>query len=147
METLFLLIKKTRAKKFKIRMFYHLQNLFWGAFVRGGFGLGGFCPGGFVGGLCPGGFVQGFLSCHHSIHWFRRFFTFHWICLPFVLLILVGVELPLCVIVTLSQNAVSCFLESSWLWDCLIYFNSVHIICESTLAVILNLVGFRHRAP
>ena len=43
---------------------------------------------------------------------FVDIFTFHWICLPFILLILVGVELPLCVIVTLSQNAVSCFLES-----------------------------------
>ena len=40
-------------------------------------------------------------------------FTFHWICLPFILLISVDVELPLCVIVTLSQNAVSCFLKSS----------------------------------
>ena len=29
------------------------------------------------------------------------------------LLILVGVELPLCVVVTLSQNVVLCFLESS----------------------------------
>ena len=38
---------KARAKKFKVRMFYHLQNLFWGVFVRG------FC----VGGICPGGFV------------------------------------------------------------------------------------------
>ena len=28
-------------------------------------------------------------------------------------LILVGVELPLCIVVTLSQNAVTCFLESS----------------------------------
>ena len=37
---------------------------------------------------------------------FVDFFTFHWICLPFILLILVSVELPLCVIVTLSQNAV-----------------------------------------
>ena len=44
---------------------------------------------------------------------FVDFFTFHWICLPFILLILVGVELPLCAIVTLSLNAVSCFLESS----------------------------------
>ena len=33
--SLFLLMKKTRAKKFKVRMFYHLQNLFWGAFVWG----------------------------------------------------------------------------------------------------------------
>ena len=35
LETLFLLMKKTRAKKFKVRMFYHLQNLFWGVFVWG----------------------------------------------------------------------------------------------------------------
>ena len=33
---------------------------------------------------------------------FVDFFAFHWICLPFILVILVGVELPLCVIVTLS---------------------------------------------
>ena len=33
LETLFLLRKKTRAKKFKVRIFYHLQNLFWGVFV------------------------------------------------------------------------------------------------------------------
>ena len=52
LETLFLLMKKTRAKKFKVRMFYHLQTLFLGVFVRG-FCLGGFCLGGF----CPGGFV------------------------------------------------------------------------------------------
>ena len=31
----------------------------------------------------------------------------------FILLILVGVELPLCIVVTLSQNAITCFLESS----------------------------------
>ena len=36
-------MKKTRAKKFKVTMFYHLQNLFWGVFV-GGFMSGGFCP-------------------------------------------------------------------------------------------------------
>ena len=30
-----------------------------------------------------------------------------------ILLILVGVELPLCVVITLSQNVVLCFLESS----------------------------------
>ena len=29
------------------------------------------------------------------------------------LLILVGIELPLCIVVTLSQNAITCFLESS----------------------------------
>ena len=56
LETLFLLMKKTRAKKFKVRMFYHLQNLFWG-FLSGGFWLGGFLSGVFMsGGLCPGGF-------------------------------------------------------------------------------------------
>ena len=44
---------------------------------------------------------------------FVDFFMFHWICLPSILLILVGVELPLCVAVTLSQNVVLCFLESS----------------------------------
>ena len=54
METLFLLMKKTRATKFKVRMFYHLQNLFWGVFVRGVFGLGAFVRGGFVGGYMSG---------------------------------------------------------------------------------------------
>ena len=38
---------------------------------------------------------------------------YYYICLPSILLILVGVELPLCVVVTLSQNVVLCFLESS----------------------------------
>ena len=42
-------MKKTRAKKFKVRMFYHLQNLFWGVFV------GGICPGG-----CPGVFLSSY---------------------------------------------------------------------------------------
>ena len=37
-----------------------------------------------------------------------KFSTFHWICL-FILLICV--ELPLCTVVTLSQNAITCFLE------------------------------------
>ena len=49
LETLFLLMKKTRAKKFKVRMFYHLQNLFWEVFVPGVFGLGGFVRGGLSG--------------------------------------------------------------------------------------------------
>ena len=45
---------------------------------------------------------------------FVDFFIFHWICLSSVLLMLVGVELPLCVIVTIpGQNVVLCFLESS----------------------------------
>ena len=46
-------MKKTRGKKFKVRMFYHLQNLFWGV-LSGGFLSGGLCPGGFCpGGICP----------------------------------------------------------------------------------------------
>ena len=45
-------MKKTRAKKFKVRMFYHLQNLFWG-FLSGGFWLGVFCRGAYVRGVCP----------------------------------------------------------------------------------------------
>ena len=53
LETLFLLMKKTRAKKFKVRMFYHLRNLFgW----SGGFWLGGFCLGIF----CQGVYFRGF---------------------------------------------------------------------------------------
>ena len=41
---------------------------------------------------------------------------FHWICLLFILLILVGVKLPMCmvvIVVTLYYNAVICFLEPS----------------------------------
>ena len=34
-------MKKTRAKKFKVRKFYHLQNLFWGVFVQGVYARGG----------------------------------------------------------------------------------------------------------
>ena len=57
METLFLLMEKTRAKKFKVRIFYQLQNLFWGflsweVFVRG------VLSGGFVGGFMSGGFLS-----------------------------------------------------------------------------------------
>ena len=44
---------------------------------------------------------------------FVDFFIFHWNCLPSILLILVGVELPLCVVVTLTYNVVLCFPESS----------------------------------
>ena len=42
-----------------------------------------------------------------------KFSIFHCICLLFILLILVGRELSLCIVVTLSQNAITCFLESS----------------------------------
>ena len=51
MKTLFLLMKKTRAMKFKVRIFYHLQNLFWGVF-----GLGGFVRGDLSGGVMSGVF-------------------------------------------------------------------------------------------
>ena len=35
------------------------------------------------------------------IDFVELFSIFHWICLPSILLILVGVELPLCVVATL----------------------------------------------
>ena len=44
---------------------------------------------------------------------FVDFLHFNGSVYQFILLILVGVELPLCVVVTLSKNAVSRFLESS----------------------------------
>ena len=54
-------------------------------------------------------------SSHTSTQYidFVDFFKFYWICLPFILLILVVVELSLYVVVNLSWNIVSCFLESS----------------------------------
>ena len=42
-----------------------------------------------------------------------------------------GVELPLCVVVTLSQNTVLCFLESSWVWDHLFYFTVISVAQKS----------------
>ena len=45
-----------------------------------------------------------------------KFLMFDWICSLFILLILVGAELPLCIVVivvTLSCNAITCCLESS----------------------------------
>ena len=38
---------------------------------------------------------------------FVDFFTFQWICLPIILLILVGVELSLCVVVTVLECCVT----------------------------------------
>ena len=38
---------------------------------------------------------------------FCRFFTFQWICLPIILLILVSVELPLRVVVTILECCVT----------------------------------------
>ena len=47
------------------------------------------------------------VSHKHSTHGFRISL------LLFIFLILVGDELPLCIVVTLSWNAITCFLESS----------------------------------
>ena len=44
---------------------------------------------------------------------FIEIFNFHWICAITYFVHLVGVELPLCIVVTLFQNTVTCFLESS----------------------------------
>ena len=52
---------------------------------------------------------------HTSIRYidFVEISMFHWIFLLFILLILMGVELPLYTVVTLSYNDITCFLESS----------------------------------
>ena len=49
---MFVFINEENKSKEIQRMFYHLQNLFWGAF-----GFGGFVWGFLLGGLCPGVFV------------------------------------------------------------------------------------------
>ena len=59
METLFSLMKKTRAKKFTVRMFYRLQNLFWGVLAWGVFVQGVFVGGFMSGGVCPDTFKIG----------------------------------------------------------------------------------------
>ena len=52
-------------------------------------------------------------SLHQNLHFListwilSKFSTFHWICLLFILLILVGVELPLRIVVILSWSAVT----------------------------------------
>ena len=52
---------------------------------------------------------------HTSIRYidFVEISMFHWIFLLFILLILMGVELPLHTVITLSYNDITCFLESS----------------------------------
>ena len=57
----------------------------------------------------PGRVIGGTIS-HASTQYidFVNFFTFNWICLTFILLILVGVELPLCVVVTLLYLGILC---------------------------------------
>ena len=64
-----------------------------------------------------------------------KFSTFHWICLLFVLLILVGVELPSCIVVTLSWNALTCFLESSSVEDRLVLFVEVYEIIGGSFSL------------
>ena len=59
-----LLMKKTRAKKCKVRMFYHLQNLSWGVF-----GLGVFVQGFLLGVYVWEVFVQGFFVLS-PYYWF-----------------------------------------------------------------------------
>ena len=51
---MFLLMKKTRAKKFKVRMFFIIYKI-----CSGGFWLGGFCLGFLSGGFMSGGFLSG----------------------------------------------------------------------------------------
>ena len=54
-----------------------------------------------------------FLTIALNTRILSKFSTLYWICLLFIFLSLVGFELPLCKVVTLSQNAITCFLESS----------------------------------
>ena len=53
-----------------------------------------------------------------------KFSTFHWSYLLFILLISVGVELLLCIVLTLPQNDTTCFLESSLVQDHFVLFLS-----------------------
>ena len=51
-----------------------------------------------------------------------KFSTLYWICLLFTFLILVGVELPLCIVVTLCYNAITCFWSQAEYKIVLCYF-------------------------
>ena len=55
-----------------------------------------------------------------------KFSIFHWICLPFILLILVGLELPLCVVEPVFWSQLSirsfCFILPFCTFSCLLYF-------------------------
>ena len=76
-----------------------------------------------------------------------RFFTLQWICLPIILLILVGVELPLCVVslyprmlchVSWSQveYKIVCFI---YCCHCFQYsFVIMHFLCTTPLHVYIN---------
>ena len=53
-----------------------------------------------------------FLTLAFSTWISLKFSMFHWICLLFILLILVGDELSSCLVVAVSCDTVSLFLES-----------------------------------
>ena len=52
-----------------------------------------------------------FLILAYSTKISSKFSRFRWICLLFILLVLVDVKLPLCLVVGLSYDAVTSFLE------------------------------------
>ena len=54
----------------------------------------------------PSRVIDKFLTPALNIWILSKISTLHWICLLFILLILVGVELPLCIDVALSYNAI-----------------------------------------
>ena len=62
-----------------------------------------------------------FLTLAFNTWILSKFLMFHWIFLVFISLILVGVQLCLCTIVTLSKNVFACFLESTWVKIVLFY--------------------------
>ena len=77
-------------------------------------------------GVCISQLLRYARCCSHSCYWLDqyltlalntwislKFSTLYWICLLFIFLILMGVELPLCIVDTLSQNVITYFLESS----------------------------------
>ena len=73
-----------------------------------------------------------FLTCMD----FVGIFNIYWICLLFVFLILVGVELPLCILITLFKNAVTCFLESGWVGYRFVLFSHKKIHCDFWLFLV-----------
>ena len=50
------------------------------------------------------GYVDQFLTLALDTCILSRFSIFHWICLLFTVLIFVGVELPLCMVVTIPER-------------------------------------------
>ena len=54
-----------------------------------------------------------------------KFSTFHWVCLLFILLILVGVELPLCIAVAILECYKSVFWSQVEYKIALFYFTAL----------------------